>query len=126
MNISLLQKYLEDNKLAKVDIILKSGVSKGTLDNLLQGKDVKVSTVESVCRVIGLNPSFLFDDNAANSVVNSPHAIAAGHDAQLIHNEASIHEAELLQKLCDEKDERIKELKEIITMLKENYQPMGK
>ena len=119
MNISLLQKHLEDNKLAKVDIILKSGVSKGTLDNLLQGKDVKVSTVESVCRVIGLNPSILFDDNTANSVVNSPHGIAAGHDAQLIHNEASVQEVELLKKLCDEKDERIKELKEIIQILKE-------
>lgn len=119
MNISVLQKYLEDNKLAKVDIILKSGISKGTLDNLLQGKDVKVSTVECVCKVLGVNPAILFDDDTANSVVNSPHGIAAGRDAQLIHNEASVQEVELLKKLCDEKDERIKELKEIIQILKE-------
>lgn len=118
MNISILQRFLEDNKLAKVDIILKSGISKGTLDNLLQGKDVKVSTVESVCKVLGVNPAILFDDTA-NSVVNSPHGIAAGRDAQLIHNEASVQEVELLKKLCDEKDERIKELKEIIQILKE-------
>lgn len=120
MNISILQKILEDNKLAKVDIILKSGISKGTLDNLLQGKDVKVSTVESVCKVLGISPSVLFTEDAAASsasVINSDHSNAAGRDVSIIH-QASSEEAALLRRLCDEKDERIKELKEMIQILK--------
>lgn len=122
MNISILQKFLEDNKLAKVDIILKSGISKGTLDNLLQGKDVKISTVESVCRVLGISPAVLFtdDDAAASStaVINSANSNAAGRDVSIIH-QASSEEAALLRRLCDEKDERIKELKERIEELKQ-------
>lgn len=119
MNTSILDELINRSELTKARIAGLCGMSRVTLDGVLQGKDVKISTIESICKVLGVNPSILFDDNAANSVVNSPHAIAAGHDAQLIHNEASIHEAELLQKLCDEKDERIKELKEIIQILKE-------
>ena len=121
MNISILQKFLEDNKLAKVDIILNSGISKGTLDNLLQGKDVKISTVESVCRVLGISPAVLFTDDAASSstaVINSANSNAAGRDVSIIH-QASSEEAALLRRLCDEKDERIKELKERIEELKQ-------
>lgn len=122
MDVSILQKFLEDNKLAKVDIILKSGISKGTLDNLLQGKDVKISTVENVCRVLGISPAVLFtdDDAAASStaVINSANSNAAGRDVSIIH-QASSEEAALLRRLCDEKDERIKELKERIEELKQ-------
>ena len=125
MNVSILQKFLEDNKLAKVDIILKSGISKGTLDNLLQGKDVKISTVENVCRVLGISPAVLFtdDDAAASStaVINSANSNAAGRDVSIIH-QASSEEAALLRRLCDEKDERIKELKERIEELKQMFQ----
>ena len=119
MNISILEELITRSELTKARIAGLCGMSRVTLDGVLQGKDVKISTIENICKVLRVNPAILFDDDTANSVVNSPHGIAAGRDAQLIHNEASVQEVELLKKLCDEKDERIKELKEIIQILKE-------
>lgn len=121
LNYNKLNKSFEESKYSKREFCEKCGFTRPTLDGLLAGGDVKISTIIAFAKLVGCPVSYFFDENAyvSNSVVKSPHAIAAGRDAQLIHNEASVQEVELLKKLCDEKDERIKELKEIIQILKE-------
>lgn len=63
MNISKLQKLVAESKLNKVQIAERCGFTRVTLDNALQGADVKVSTIESLAKVLGVSTASLFDDS---------------------------------------------------------------
>lgn len=63
MNISKLQRLVAESKLNKVQIAEKCGFTRVTLDNALQGADVKISTIESLARVLGVSTASLFDDS---------------------------------------------------------------
>lgn len=62
MNTSKLQKLITENKLNKVQIAKKCGFTRATLDNVLQGADVKISTVETLARILGVSVGYFFDD----------------------------------------------------------------
>lgn len=62
MNISKLNKLINSSKLNKVQIAEKCGVSRTTLDNVLAGADAKISTIESLAKVLGVSVGALFDD----------------------------------------------------------------
>lgn len=61
MNIKALARAIQDSPLNKFQIAEKSGISRTTLDNVLSGADVKVSTIESICNTVGIAPASLFD-----------------------------------------------------------------
>ena len=63
MNISKLERLVAESKLNKVQIAEKCGFTRVTLDNALQGADVKISTIESLARVLGVSTASLFDDS---------------------------------------------------------------
>lgn len=63
MNISKLKKLVEKSKLNKVQIAERCGFTRVTLDNALQGADVKVSTIETLAKVLGVSAATLFDDS---------------------------------------------------------------
>lgn len=72
MNVQRIVDIIMSNKLSKVDIASKMKVSRTTLDNLLNGADVKVSTIESLADVLGVNVSEFFDSDkksATNTVL---------------------------------------------------------
>ena len=60
MNIRKINQLLEQSKLNKVQIAQACGVSRTTLDNMLSGADVKISTVESLAKVMGVSASVFF------------------------------------------------------------------
>ena len=62
MNIKQLEKAIKDSGLRKSDIISRSGISKGTLDNVLNGIDAKISTIESLAKVLGVKVGYFFDE----------------------------------------------------------------
>lgn len=64
MNINKLQKAVLDSKLSKSQIAEKCGFTRVTLDNALQGADVKVSTIESLAKVLGISVGTLFDEGS--------------------------------------------------------------
>jgi len=61
MRIEVLAKAIQDSHLNKFKIAEMSCISRTTLDNMLSGADVKISTIESVCSVVGIPPASLFD-----------------------------------------------------------------
>ena len=63
MNISKLKRLVEESKLNKVQIAERCGFTRVTLDNALQGADVKVSTIETLAKVLGVSAATLFDDS---------------------------------------------------------------
>lgn len=63
MNINKLKRIVEESKLNKVQIAERCGFTRVTLDNALQGADVKVSTIEALAKVLGVSAATFFDDS---------------------------------------------------------------
>lgn len=66
MNIRKINELVSSSTLNKSQIAEKCNVSRTTLDNLLAGADVKVSTIEALARTLNVPVGVLFDDNDAN------------------------------------------------------------
>lgn len=73
LNINKLQKLVAESKLNKVDIAKACGFTRVTLDNVLQGADVKISTVSSLAKVLGVEVAYLFqnEDGLVSNTHNS-------------------------------------------------------
>lgn len=62
LNISKLSKEIEGSKFTKVEIASKCGIDRKTIENVLAGRDPKLSTVVSLASILGLKISYLFDE----------------------------------------------------------------
>lgn len=72
MNVKRIVDIITSNKLSKIDIASRMKVSRTTLDNLLNGADVKVSTVENLAEVLGVDVAeFFSSDKKTPSLSNS-------------------------------------------------------
>lgn len=72
MNFNLLNKLVEESNLGKVRISEMAKISRTTLDNVLNGADTKVSTIESLAKVLGVSVSIFFSDDFVDRVkINS-------------------------------------------------------
>lgn len=67
MNISTLNSLVESSKMNKVQIAENCGISRTTLDNVLAGADAKISTIEALAKVLGVNAGVFFEDCSKNS-----------------------------------------------------------
>lgn len=69
MRLDLLKVAIKKSGLTKAEIAQKSDISRTTLDNLLAGMDVRISTIENVAHTIGTSPAEFFreDDNKQES-----------------------------------------------------------
>lgn len=67
MDFSLLNSLVEKSKMGKAQIAEMAKISRTTLDNALNGADIKISTIESLSNVLGVSPSVFFgSDNGTN------------------------------------------------------------
>lgn len=71
MNINLLNKLVLTSKMSKLQIAEKCNLSRTTLDNVLAGADAKVSTIETLAKVLGVKTSSLFEDETASFTEHS-------------------------------------------------------
>lgn len=119
MNFSLLNKLVEKSKLNKYQIAEKAGISRTTLDNALNGADIKVSTIEKLSNVLGVLPAIFFDEPSAGVTVSGHHnQVNASGATGNINADESVDSAVLrervsaLQKLLAEKERTIRILME--------------
>lgn len=63
MDFSLLNSLVEKSKMGKAQIAEMAKISRTTLDNALNGADIKISTIESLSNVLGVSPSVFFGVN---------------------------------------------------------------
>ncbi len=63
MNLSMLSKLVESSKMNKSQIANACGITPTTLYNVLSGADAKISTIESLARVLKVPVSSLFDES---------------------------------------------------------------
>lgn len=66
MNFNLLSSLVEKSKMGKTQIAEMAKISRTTLDNALNGADIKISTIESLSNVLGVSPSVFFGADNAN------------------------------------------------------------
>lgn len=115
MNYKKLGQLIEESPLRKADIISQSGVSKSTLDNVINGIDAKISTIEAISKVLGVSPAIFFEDERVN-------IRQAGRDYSehgQINNYGSLDQCiKLYDNLLAEKDARIAEKTTYINELK--------
>lgn len=65
MDFKLLNKLVNESKLGKAQVAEKAGISRTTLDNALNGADIKISTIESLADVLGVSPGVFFGGDSA-------------------------------------------------------------
>ncbi|MEG1709384.1 MAG: helix-turn-helix transcriptional regulator [Acinetobacter sp.] len=84
VNISKLKYLLDSGKYTKVALAAHCGFSRVTVDNLLSGADVKISTIEGVANAFGVPVGYFFDEetpvnqNTAN-VKGDNNVLTSGH-----------------------------------------------
>lgn len=129
VNIKKIQDKIDELKLSKVQLIKNSGLTRVTIDKILKGGEVNVSTLEALAKGLGVSVGFFFDDveeinGNAISGDGGASAISHGHASvgqnQIEHDELIRlrEENKYLKQLLADKDERIDELKERIDELK--------
>lgn len=122
MNYIALKKAIRDSGLQRKDIALQSNITPKTIDNILAGADPKVSTLESIARVVGVSMSTLFDENSQIRQAQRDYVEKGNiehHGIEYNNADAVLSErVKSLEALVDEKNERISELKERIEELK--------
>lgn len=75
MNINRIKEAIVASKLGKSELSKLAKVSRTTIDNLLLGADVKVSTIENLAHVLKVPVGFFFDDS------NFVHVSASGNQS---------------------------------------------
>lgn len=112
MNISKLQQLVKDCGKSKVQIAKMSGITRVTLDNALQGGDVRVSIVEALARTLGVNVGYLFDDEQKghNAIASGKGSIAAISSDVKVEKENTLLQEKVkhLEEMLKEKERLIK------------------
>ena len=104
MRIDRLNVLIKNSALNKTQIAEQSAISRTTLDNILAGSDAKVSTIENLCRVLGVSASYLFEGESISIgqiSVNGAGVNSVNNDPDIINRFLSI---------IEEKDRQISEL----------------
>lgn len=122
MNVSIITKAVEESRLQKKEIAEQSGITRVTLDNLLKGGDVKVSTLEAVAKVLGIEAYTLFipadnnsqSDNGSVALAGSTNtgSITAHGDSGKLKEKCA-----LLERIIKEKETIIQEKERLIQLL---------
>lgn len=63
MRTDRLNDLIKESSLTKFQIADQSGISRTTLDNVLAGADAKISTIETLAKVLGTRVSYLFGED---------------------------------------------------------------
>lgn len=112
MNTSRLEQLVKDSGKSKVQIAKLSGITRVTLDNALQGGDVRISIVEALARTLGVRVGYLFDDEPiGNAIAQGQSSIAAINSAVNVEDDKSKflqEKIEHLEELLAEKERLIK------------------
>ena len=127
MNTIKLNNAIKDSGLSKTEIAKKCGITRATLDNALQGGDIRISIVQSITKTLRISVGYLFDEpmsdnHSANASGHGTTATALderGNDVILTERVKALEEKiGDLKTIITEKDERIADLKERIDELK--------
>ena len=117
LNYSALNKLVKQTKLTKVEFAKQCGITRVTLDNALQGGDIRISILDSIAKVLKVPAGSLFDDVTPGVSVNGDKNqvnLHGAHDNINGYAEKLILEERIksLEAIIEEKERLIKVLME--------------
>lgn len=129
INIKKIQNKIDELKISKAQLIKNSGLTRVTIDKVLKGGEVNVSTLEALAKGLGVSVGFFFDDIEeinGSAISGDGGASATSHGQATVGQNQAEHdeliklrtEIKFLKEIITDKDERIAELKERIDELK--------
>jgi transcriptional regulator with XRE-family HTH domain len=99
---------MEAMKLTKSELCKRTGISRPTLDALLEGGDVKMRTIEAIAQALNVSVGFFFDGEHHNNITNNGNVHLQQQGSGNIQNAEEIatlkEKIELLEKLLAEKE----------------------
>lgn len=129
VNIAKIQSKMKELEMSKAQLITNSGLTRVTIDKILKGGEVNVSTLEALAKGLGVKVGFFFDDieeikesatsgNGGASATGHAHASVGQNQAE--HDELIRLRTEVrfLNEILSDRNEHIDELKERINELK--------
>lgn len=98
-------------------------IARTTFDSILKGADAKISTIETIAKILNVPVGYLFEEDSTGRGVSidaefSAVAMSTGNATATFGDAVLAERVKSLEQLVSEKDERIKELKERIEELK--------
>ena len=66
LNYNVLNELVKQTKLTKVEFAKQCGITRVTLDNALQGGDIRVSILDSIAKVLKVPVGVLFADESSS------------------------------------------------------------
>ena len=116
LNLRKLNKEIEGSKFSKTELALKCGIDRKTIENVLAGRDPKLSTVISLASMLGVKISYLFDEEGDEkpTVSATDHSQAAGRD---LHVATSARESDLEKENSDLRQQLIEAQSKIIRLM---------
>ena len=118
-----LRPYLSHIDVSFAEVARKLGISDQSLNNIFRTKDIKTGLIERLSKAYNLPVSYFYGGDVENERINVK---AEGTSAASVHGNATVkidnalasERIHYLEAIILEKDERIKELKECIEILK--------
>lgn len=121
MNFNLLNQLVNDSKLGKIKIAERANVSRTTLDNALNGADIRISTLENVSKVLEVSPSIFFvNEGTTNVAIADQSSIAAINSTISTTNQSSniLNERiKFLEQILQERERQIQDKERLIQIL---------
>lgn len=81
MNLAKINEYIQENGIGLVSLASKIKISRAALENILNGADVKISTVEALAKALGLKVVDLFNNDKL--VASAPVAMEKIKDSSM-------------------------------------------
>lgn len=117
LNISKLNKAINESKFPKTEIASRCNLDRKTIENVLAGRDPKMSTVVALASVLELKISYLFDEEMEVRKAGRDYVEAGGIQHNKLDLEGSgVNEADLREQIAQLKSQ-LEDKERIIRLL---------
>lgn len=120
MNIKKLNSLIDGKKITKASVVRQTGISRPTLDSILEGNDFKVSNLEKICQALCVRVGYFFDEditiesNQAGRDLSKRDIVHQGTE----YNGTSVTEADLRAQI-EQLKSQLKDKDDIIALLRD-------
>ena len=125
VNVKKIQDRIKELNVTKAQLITNSGLTRVTIDKILKGGEVNVSTLEALAKGLGVNVGFFFDDIEEvkeSATSGNGGASATGHGHASVGQNQEEHdelirlreEVKYLKQMLAERDETISESRKLL------------
>jgi transcriptional regulator with XRE-family HTH domain len=116
LNISRIEEIMLKKKIKKSDVLRKCNMTRPTLDKILRGGDINLSTLESLSKGLDVPMSVLLVDNITVAIEDKSVGLN-GDENNIVTTGDEKERIAFLEKLLDEKERLIKEKERLISVL---------